>query len=98
MQLFRSRDSSAGIGLGYGMGDRKFESRQGVKISVCTTASRKALGPTQPPIQRVPETLSLVAKRPEREADHSSPSSAEVENAWSYTSTPPIRLQSVVLG
>jgi hypothetical protein len=27
-------------------------------------------------------------KRPEREADHSPPSSAEVENAWSYTSTP----------
>jgi hypothetical protein len=26
-------------------------------------------------------------KPPEREADHSSPSSAEVKNAWSYTST-----------
>jgi hypothetical protein len=30
-------------------------------------------------------------KRPEREADHL-PSSAEVKNARSYTSTPPIRL------
>jgi len=28
-------------------------------------------------------------KRPGREADHSPPSSAEVKNAWSYTSTPP---------
>jgi hypothetical protein len=27
-------------------------------------------------------------KRPEREADHSPPSSTEVKNAWSYTSTP----------
>jgi hypothetical protein len=27
-------------------------------------------------------------KRPGREADHSPPSSAEIENAWSYTSTP----------
>jgi hypothetical protein len=27
-------------------------------------------------------------KRPGREADHSPPSSAEVKNAWSYTSTP----------
>jgi hypothetical protein len=27
-------------------------------------------------------------KRPEREADHSFPSSAMVENAWIYTSTP----------
>jgi hypothetical protein len=31
---------------------------------------------------------SLEVKRPEREADHSPPSSAEVKNAWSYTSTP----------
>jgi len=27
-------------------------------------------------------------KRPGREADHSTPSSAEVKNAWRYTSTP----------
>jgi hypothetical protein len=27
-------------------------------------------------------------KRPGREADHSPPSSAEVQNAWNYTSTP----------
>jgi hypothetical protein len=32
--------------------------------------------------------LSLGEKRPGREADHSPPSSAEVNNAWSYTSTP----------
>jgi hypothetical protein len=31
------------------------------------------------------------------DADHSPPSSAEVKNAWSYTSTPPIRLHGVVL-
>jgi hypothetical protein len=41
-----------------------------------STASRQALGPTQPPIQR-----------PEREADDSLSSNAEVKNAWSYTST-----------
>jgi hypothetical protein len=28
-------------------------------------------------------------KRPGREADNSPPSSAEIENAWNYTSTPP---------
>jgi hypothetical protein len=39
-----------------------------------------------------------VLKRPEREADHSPPSSAEVKNAWSYTSTTKIRLHGVVLG
>jgi hypothetical protein len=32
--------------------------------------------------------LSLEVKQPEREADHSPPSSAEVKNAWSYISTP----------
>jgi hypothetical protein len=36
-------------------------------------------------------------KVPGREADHSPPSSAEVKNAWSYTSTPLIRLHGVVL-
>jgi hypothetical protein len=46
------------------------------------------VGPTQPPIQWVPGVLSLRVKRPGREADHSPPSSAEVKNAWSYTSTP----------
>jgi hypothetical protein len=41
--------------------------------------------------------LSLRVKRPGREADHSPPSSAEVKNAWSYTSTLLIRLHGVVL-
>jgi hypothetical protein len=44
-----------------------------------------------------PGALSLGLKRPGREADHSPPSSAEVKNAWSYTSTPPICLHGVVL-
>jgi hypothetical protein len=50
------------------------------------TASRTALGPTQPHIQWVPGALSLGVKRPGREADHSPPSSAEVKE--SYASTP----------
>jgi hypothetical protein len=62
-----------------------------------TTASRPALGPTQPHIQWVKEALSLRVKRSGREADHSPPSSVEVKNAWSYNSTPPIRLNGVVL-
>jgi hypothetical protein len=33
-----------------------------------------------------------------RETDNSPPCSAEVKNAWSYTSTPPLRLHGVVLG
>jgi hypothetical protein len=65
-----------------------FDSRRGLEIFLFTTASRTALGPTEPPIQWVSGALSLRVKRPGREADHSPPSSAEVKNAWSYTSTP----------
>jgi hypothetical protein len=68
-----------------------FESRRGLGISLFTTAS------TQPPTQRVLGDLSLVVKRQGREADNSPPSSAEVKNALSYTSIPPVRLHSVIL-
>jgi hypothetical protein len=66
-------------------------------VSLHHTASRPVLGPTQPPIQRVPVALSLGVKRPVCEADHLPPSSAEIKNAWSYTSTLPVRLHRVVL-
>jgi len=38
----------------------------------------------------------LEVKRPEREADHSPPSSVEVQNEWSYNSTPPICLTATL--
>jgi hypothetical protein len=91
-----SRDS-CDIALGYGLEDRGFESRQPLGIFLLTTVSRPALAPTQPPIQWVPGALSLGIKWSGREADHSPPSNAEVKNAWSYTSTPPIHLNGVVL-
>jgi hypothetical protein len=62
-----------------------------------TTASRTALEPTQPPIQWVPEALSLGVKRPRREADHSPPSSAEVEECVELYLHSPILLRRVVL-
>jgi hypothetical protein len=40
---------------------------------------RPALGPTQPPIQWVPEALSLEVKCPGHEAEDLPPSSAEVK-------------------
>jgi hypothetical protein len=56
-----------------------FDTRRGLGIFLFTTASRMVLEPTQPPIWGVPGALSLGVKRPGREADHSPPSSAEVE-------------------
>jgi hypothetical protein len=85
------------IALGYGLGDRGFESRHGLGVFLFTTTSRPALGPTQPPIIWVPGTHSLGVNRTGHEADHSIPSSAEVKYVWIYTSTPTIRLHGVVL-
>jgi hypothetical protein len=46
---------------------------------------RPDLGPTQPYIQWVAGTLSLVIKQLEHEANHLPPFSAEIKNDWSYT-------------
>jgi hypothetical protein len=84
------------VSIVFGLNDRRFESRQGMGIFL-NTVFRPALEPTQLPIQWVSGVLSLGVNRPEREVDHSPPSSADVKNAWSYTSTLPIRLHGVVL-
>jgi hypothetical protein len=89
--------SLGNISLDCSLDDRWFESRQGLEISLFTTASTSALGHTQPPIQWVPVALSMGVNWPGREADHSPPSSADVKNAFIYTYTPPIRLIGVVL-
>jgi hypothetical protein len=74
-----------------------FDSRRGLGIFLFTTASRTALGPTQPPIQCVPGDLCLGVKRPGREANHSHPSSAEVKACVELHLHSPIRLNGVVL-
>jgi hypothetical protein len=72
--------SSVGVVLDYGLDDLdpRVRFRRGLGIFLFTTASRTALGPTHPPIQWVPEALSLGVKRPGGETDYSPPSSAEV--------------------
>jgi hypothetical protein len=75
---------SAGLRAGWS----GFRVPVGARHFFFTTASRPALGPTQPHVQWVPEALSLEVKRPGRGADYSPKSSAEIKNAWSYTSTP----------
>jgi hypothetical protein len=83
--------------MGRTIGILGFESRQGLGIFLFTTASRTALGLTQPLIQWILGAPSLEVKRQRREANHSPHSSAEVKNVWSYTSTPLIRLRGVEL-
>jgi hypothetical protein len=79
------------------IGIREFDSRGGLGIIFISTESRSALGPIQPPIQWVSGALSLGVKRPGLEADHSSPSSAEIKEYVALYLHSPIRLHGVVL-
>jgi hypothetical protein len=84
-----SRDNLVGIAAGYGMDGRgSIPGRS--KNFFHSTASRPALGFTHHHIQRVPRAIPRGVKRLGRDADHSHPSRAEVKNAWSYNSTPPM--------
>jgi len=74
-----------------------FDSQKGQGFFLFVTASILSLGPTQSPVHWVPRALSLGNKATGHEADHSSPSSAEIKKAWSYTATRPIRLHGIVL-
>jgi len=56
-------------------------------IFLLTTVSRPALGPTLPPMKWVPCVVFLQVKQQGHDTDHSPPSSAEVKNVWSHTST-----------
>jgi hypothetical protein len=59
---FWSQDSVVGIATGYGLDDRGVRVRVPVGSRIFFTSSRLALGPTQPPIQRVPAALSTGVK------------------------------------
>jgi hypothetical protein len=60
-----------------------------VRNSFFSMSSRLVLWPNQPPNQWVPGV-----KQPGCEADHSSPTSAKVNQKWIYTSTPPYTFMS----
>jgi hypothetical protein len=68
-----------GIATDYGLDGMGKNPDRG-KIFLSFTASSPALGPTQPPIQWISGAISLGIKRPDREAEHSPPISAEDKN------------------
>jgi hypothetical protein len=70
---------------GYGLDAWGWVSGRG-KIFLFSIASTLALGPTQSPIQLVPEAASPRVKRQRGEADHSSPFSAKVKNGGAILS------------
>jgi hypothetical protein len=92
-------NSSVGIALGYGLDDRGSRVRFPAELGIFlfTTASRTALGTSQPPIQWVPENLYLGVKRPGLEADHSPPSGAEFKECVDLYLRSSIRLHGMVL-
>jgi hypothetical protein len=95
---YKSRDSSVGIALGYGLDVRgsriRFPAEAG-NFSHHRVQNGSRAHPASYPVGTGGSFLG--GKAAGREADHSLPSSSEVKNAWSYTSTPPIRLHGVVL-
>jgi hypothetical protein len=67
----------------YGLGDWDSIPGRGKRFFPVASVSRPALGPTQPPVQWVQwggDPFPGGKTRPGRDADHSSPSSAEVNN------------------
>jgi hypothetical protein len=85
-----------GIVMGYGLEGRVFDCQQGQETFLFSTASRPVLGSMEAPIQWVAGTHFLGVKRPRSEADHLSPSSAEVKNSGVIPSRP-VRLHGIVL-
>jgi len=94
-----SRGSSVSNRLGYRFDDRSSilgRGNDGI-FSVCHLCVQTFSGSHPASVQWGAGALSPRVKQPEREADHLSPSSAEVKIAWNCTSTTPARLHGVVL-
>jgi hypothetical protein len=96
IMLRGSRNSAVGIATGHGMGDQGVGVRVPVGSRIFFSARRPDWLWSSPRLlcNGYRGALSWGVKRAGREADHSSPTSAEVKKTWIYTST---RLYGVVL-
>jgi hypothetical protein len=99
-KLSKSRNSSVGIVTELRAGRSGFKGsipgRDWEFFSSAPCLDLSEAHPASYPVGKL-GALSPGVERPGREADHSPPSSADVKNSWSCTSTPPIRLHGVVL-
>jgi hypothetical protein len=66
--------------MGYGLESRGSIPDRGKRFFPFSTAPRPAMEPTLPPVQWVAGVLFPGVKRLGRDADHSTPSNAEVKN------------------
>ena len=69
--------------IAFGTDNRGFDPRQRQELLPYSTAYRSAT------VHCIPYAHSPDTKHPRRKDDHSTPSSAEVKNVWSYTYSPP---------
>jgi hypothetical protein len=81
-------DRYSNLAAGWTTEESGFDPQQGQKIFLYSVTLRLTLGPTQPPVQRVPWPLSPGVKRPGREAGHSPPSNAEAKNSGAIPPLP----------
>jgi hypothetical protein len=93
----KSRDSSVGIALGYGLDDQgsrvRFPSGAGNFFLLHRVQNGSGAHPASYPVDTRDSFPGV--KRPGVKLTH--PSSGEVKNAWSYTSVPSVRLHGVML-
>jgi hypothetical protein len=90
IKIYGTRDSSVGIATCYGLDDRgsgvRFSARAGNFSPLHRVQAGSGAHPASYQMER--GAFSPGVKRLGYEVDHSLPSSAEVKNALSYTSTP----------
>jgi hypothetical protein len=78
-KIVKSKDSSVDMAVGYGLDSWGLILGRD-KIFICSVASRPALEPTLPPVQRYWGLFPQGVKWPGREANYSPACSAEIKN------------------
>jgi hypothetical protein len=87
-ELWGSRDSVVGIATGYGLDDWGRSSSPGRVKNFLHVQTGSGAHPASYPMG-TGGSFPRGVKRQKGEADHSSPTSAEVKKMWIYTFTPP---------